>query len=77
MAPEPEQIPSRTCGCRDCLTDYPPERYGHRAPQEECQGRWNVRYRGPHGTQRTMTLPTLKDAKQFLTTGRLATHHVS
>ncbi|WP_164992338.1 hypothetical protein [Streptomyces sp. L2] len=68
MAPEPEQIPSRTCGCRDCLIDYPPQRYGHRPPRTTCQGRWHVRYRDADGRHRAKRLATYADAKLFLAT---------
>lgn len=66
MAREPEQIPSRTCGCRDCLIDYPPESYGQRPPQGECTGPWNVRWCGADGKWRSKNLPSRKDAHQFL-----------
>jgi len=71
MAPEPEQIPSRTCGCRECLIDYPPEQYGERPPQDGCTGPWSVRYRDANGRHRRKNnLRTLSDARQFLTTVR-------
>ncbi|GHI91322.1 hypothetical protein TPA0905_07930 [Streptomyces olivaceus] len=72
MALEPEQIPSRTCGCVDCLLDYPPAQYGPRPPQSPCEGPWRVRYRSVNGTQRAKSLPTLRDAHQFLATVRPA-----
>lgn len=68
MAPEPEQIPSRTCGCKDCLIDYPPSEYGYRSPQDRCQGPWRVRYRGADGKHRTKNFRTLSDADNFLAT---------
>lgn len=71
MAPEPEQIPSRTCGCRDCLIDYPPERYGPRPAQHGCRGPWRVRYRDVDRKHRAKTLPTFSDACQFLVAVRL------
>ncbi|MFF5980898.1 hypothetical protein ACFY78_18835 [Streptomyces olindensis] len=68
MAPEPEQIPSRTCGCRDCLIDLPPERYGQQPPHDACTGPWRVRYHNETGKHRAKNLPTLRDAQQFLAT---------
>ncbi|UQA95737.1 hypothetical protein [Streptomyces halobius] len=62
----PVQIPSRACGCWDCLIDYPPSLYGPRPPHDECQGMWRVRYRSTDGRQRRKSLPSYKDAVQFL-----------
>lgn len=70
MAPEPQQIPSRTCGCKDCLIDYPPEQYGPRPPQDACTGMWEVRWRGADRKQHSKKLPTLRDAHLFLATAR-------
>lgn len=70
MAPNPQQIPSRTCGCPDCLIDLPPDRYGHRAEQDGCSGPWQARYRSPDGTLRKKNLRTRVDATQFLATVR-------
>lgn len=72
MAPDPEQIPSRTCGCADCLIDYPPHRYGERPPQDVCQGRWRVRWRSEGGKQRQKLFATLPDAYVFLVQVRRA-----
>ncbi|MEU0671300.1 hypothetical protein ABZ330_00110 [Streptomyces sp. NPDC006172] len=44
MASNPEQIGSPECGCCDCLTDYPSQRYGQR-PQRDGWGPWRARYR--------------------------------
>lgn len=68
MAPEPEQIPSRTCGCAECLIDYPPEHYGDRPPQGGCTGPWSVRYRDANGRHRKKNLRTLRDAHAFIAT---------
>lgn len=64
----PEQIPSRTCGCKDCFIDYPSALYGHRPPQGGCQGLWRVRYRDTDGKHRAKNFRTLSDAHQFLAT---------
>lgn len=78
MAPEPEQIPSRMCGCSDCLIDYPPEHYGHRPPQGGCRGPWRVRYRDADGKRRAKNLRALSDANWFLATvQREADSHAS
>lgn len=78
MAPEPEQIPSRTCGCKDCLIDCPPSKYGPRPPQHDCSGPWRVRYRDADGKHRAKNLSTLSAAKQFLATVQMkARHHAS
>lgn len=71
MAPKPviEQVPSRTCGCYDCLIDYPSSTYGFRPPRTECNGPWNVRYRSTDGRLRLKRLPNRKDAQLFATTG--------
>ncbi|RMB85584.1 hypothetical protein [Streptomyces shenzhenensis] len=66
MALEPEQIPSRTCGCPDCIIDYPPHLYGDRPPQGVCHGMWQVRWRDADRRQRLKNLPTLADARGFL-----------
>lgn len=66
MAPNPEQIPSRTCGCPDCLIDYPPQHYGERPPRNTCQGQWRVRWRSEGGKQRGKLFESLPDAYLFL-----------
>lgn len=40
-----EQIPSKTCGCRDCIIDFPPAQYGNRPPRYECMGQWRLVWR--------------------------------
>ncbi|NUS78444.1 MAG: hypothetical protein HOV70_19905 [Streptomyces sp.] len=62
----PEQIPSRTCGCADCIIDYPPEQYGHRPPQSACQGLWQVRWRGADRRLRSKNLGSRGEAHLFL-----------
>ncbi|MCX5601568.1 hypothetical protein OOK29_25800 [Streptomyces phaeochromogenes] len=66
MAPNPEQMPSRTCGCRECLIDYPPQDYGERPPQDACQGKWRVRWRDGNGKQRQKLFPSCREADGFL-----------
>lgn len=66
MAPNPQQVPSRTCGCPDCLIDLPPGRYGYRPEQDGCSGLWQARYRSVDGRQRAKKLATRADAVKFL-----------
>lgn len=67
MAPNPEQIPSRTCGCPDCLIDLPTAQYGHRDLHDGCRGPWRARWRAD-GKHRTKNLRTRGEAVQFLAT---------
>lgn len=62
----PEQIPSRKCGCGDCVIDYPPGQYGHRPPRSECLGMWQVRWRDTDRRLRSKNLKSLSEAQQFL-----------
>ncbi|KFG08137.1 hypothetical protein [Streptomyces scabiei] len=59
-----EQVGSRTCGCVDCLIDYPPSTYGPRPAQSACQGPWYVRYLNDR-KQRSKRFQTRQDAHQF------------
>lgn len=61
-------MPSRTCGCPDCLIDRPPALYGERPPQDVCQGPWRVSYRDQDGKFRAKNLSTQRDARRFLAT---------
>ncbi len=60
------QVSSRTCGCVDCIEDYPLEQYGDRPGRDGCLGRWRARYRTSEGKQRQKTLSTRADAALFL-----------
>ncbi|MFH9610484.1 hypothetical protein [Streptomyces sp. NPDC017448] len=62
------QVGSRTCGCVDCIEDYPPAQYGDRPRQAGCVGRWQVRYRTPEGQQRQKTVESRADAVLLLRT---------
>ncbi|NUS26120.1 MAG: hypothetical protein HOV92_18115 [Streptomyces sp.] len=66
MAPNPQQVPSRTCGCPDCLIDLPPGRYGYRPEQDGCSGPWRARYRIAGGKRARKNFTTRADAVQFL-----------
>jgi hypothetical protein len=66
MAPNPYQVGSRTCGCPDCIEDFPPEQYGKRPVRDGCLGPWRARWRGSNGRQHLKTLSTLREARQFL-----------
>jgi hypothetical protein len=70
MAPKPQQIASRRCGCCDCLEDLPPHQYGHRPSQTRCVGPWEVRYRAD-GWQRAKRFASRPEAQQFIETQRL------
>lgn len=65
MVPNPQQMPSRACGCCDCMIDYPETHYGYRPPQSPCAGRWRLRYRTA-GQQRSRQFTSRQDAQQFL-----------
>lgn len=66
MVRKPYQIPSKTCGCVDCVADYPPAQYGERPHRDGCLGKWQVRYRGEGGRQRSRNFETLSDATLFV-----------
>lgn len=70
MAPNPYQVGSRTCGCPDCIEDFPPEQYGPRSDRDGCLGPWRARYRSSDGRRRLKTLNTLSEARRFLATVR-------
>ena len=67
MVPDPEQIPSRTCDCPDCIIDLPPARYGERPPQDGCHGPRRARFR-VDGKRRTKNFRMRGDAARFLAT---------
>lgn len=48
----PRQIPSKNCGCPQCLEEYPPAEHGERRPRRDCIGSWQARYRDPAGKQK-------------------------
>lgn len=63
------QVGSRTCGCADCIEDYPPTQYGDRPRQAGCVGPWGrARYRTPDGKHRQKTLRSRADAVLLLRT---------
>lgn len=64
MAHELKQMPSRYCGCCDCVIDLPEHRYGYRPPQAPCVGKWRVRYRAD-GRERSQQFATRQQARQF------------
>jgi hypothetical protein len=66
MASRPYQIGSPSCGCPDCIADYPPARYGPRPERDGCLGKWQVRYRGEGRRQHLKNFDSLADANRFL-----------
>ncbi|MEU5979427.1 hypothetical protein [Streptomyces sp. NPDC047315] len=61
-----QQVPSKMCGCPDCLIDFPPEQHGHRPPQTDgCRGPWRLVFRTADRRWRSKTFPTLSGAHQF------------
>ena len=72
----PRQIPSKNCGCPECLAKYPPEQHGPRRPRRDCVGSWQARYRDPTGTQKaknyTIEEGGKKAAEAFLDKTRTA-----
>lgn len=58
----PRQMPSTDCGCPRCLKEYP----GERKPRRDCIGRWQARYRDPHGKQCGPRFDTYKEAQAHL-----------
>lgn len=72
----PRQIPSKSCGCKRCLTEYPIDEYGDRRPRRDCIGSWQARFRDPTGKQKSKNYP-IKDggraaAEAFLDKTRTA-----
>lgn len=65
MAPKPYQVGTPTCGCPDCIHDFPPSKYGPRPDRDGCLGKWQVRYRVGR-RQRRKNFNTPADANQFL-----------
>lgn len=59
-----EQIPSKACGCRDCIIDFPPAQYGNRPPQDGCLGQWRLVWRDG-GKRRSKLFGTRRDALAF------------
>lgn len=71
-ANNPRQIRSKTCGCRSCVEEYPPDQHGERKGRRDCLGSWQARYRDPAGKQRAKNFPTKKQADAFLDETRTA-----
>lgn len=72
----PRQVPSKACGCRRCLDEYPPAEHGERRPRRDCIGSWQARYRDLAGKQKARNFP-IKDggkaaAEAFLDKTRTA-----
>lgn len=70
MTPNPYQVGSRTCGCVDCMADFPPAQYGDRPERVGCVGPWRARHRSADGRQRQKNFSSVSDAKTFLVTFR-------
>jgi hypothetical protein len=70
MAPNPYQVGSRTCGCVDCVADFPPAQYGDRPERDGCIGPWQARFRSEDGRRRMKNFRTPSDAHSFLATLR-------
>lgn len=68
----PRQIRSKTCGCPQCIAEYPPAEYGERKKRRDCLGSWQARYRDPAGRQKAKNFPTKKKADAFLDEVRAA-----
>ncbi|GAA3717787.1 site-specific integrase [Streptomyces tremellae] len=62
-ANNPRQVRSKTCGCKLCLTAYPPESHGERKPRRDCLGAWQARYRDPTGRQTAKNFTIAKGGK--------------
>lgn len=60
----PRQIRSKTCGCKLCLKEYPPEKFGERRPRRDCIGSWQARYRDPAGKQKAKNFPIDQGGKK-------------
>jgi integrase len=58
----PRQLPSKACGCKRCLAEFP----GDRKPRRDCIGSWQARYRDANGEQKAKNWPTKKAADAFL-----------
>lgn len=65
-ANNPRQIRSKTCGCQQCVAEYPPAEHGERKKRRDCLGAWQARYRDPAGKQKARNFPTQKAAVAFL-----------
>ncbi|MFJ4837113.1 hypothetical protein [Streptomyces sp. NPDC088746] len=66
MRSETYQVGSRTCGCIDCVEEYPTAQHGPRPRRDTCSGPWRARYRTADGKHRQKTLSTRADAVRFL-----------
>ncbi|MFJ4847608.1 tyrosine-type recombinase/integrase [Streptomyces sp. NPDC088733] len=64
----PRQRPSKLCGCKRCLTEFP----GERKPRRDCIGSWQARYRDADGKQRHKNFRTKREADAFLDSVRSA-----
>src|SRR4051812_22622653 len=63
----PRQMPSKTCGCPRCLTEFPADAgYSEREPRKNCTGRWQARYRDPDGKMCGPRFDTQKEAQAHL-----------
>ncbi|MFC8862708.1 tyrosine-type recombinase/integrase [[Kitasatospora] papulosa] len=62
----PRQLREKGCGCKGCLEQYPPEKYGQRKARRDCIGSWQARYRDPDGKQCGPVFPTQKEATAHL-----------
>lgn len=62
----PRQLRTKSCGCKLCLAEYPPEKYGERKPRRDCIGSWQARYRTPDGRQPGPVFPTFTEASAHL-----------
>lgn len=62
----PRQLREKGCGCKLCLEEYPPERYGKRRLRRDCIGSWQARYRTPDGKQPGPTFATYTEAQAHL-----------
>ncbi|MCQ6250854.1 tyrosine-type recombinase/integrase [Streptomyces malaysiensis] len=56
----PRQLRQKSCGCPECMKEYPPEKYGERKRRRDCQGSWQARWRNPAGRQQQKCFP-IKD----------------
>jgi integrase len=55
-------MPSKLCGCKRCLIEFP----GERRTRRDCIGSWQARYRDADGKQKAKNFTTKKEADGFL-----------
>lgn len=56
----PRQLRQKSCGCPECMAEYPPDQYGERNRRRDCIGSWQARWRDRAGKQQQKCFP-IKD----------------